>query len=94
MSQFHQRLREYRLSRQLLQREMAVIAGIKIRAYQLYEQGKTEPGIDVLIKFADIFQVSLDDLVGRTFTPPAPGASAGESRECPLAGPNDECSPM
>ena len=52
----------------LLQRELAEIAGVKIRAYQFYEQGKTEPGIDVLIRFADIFNVSLDYLVGRDFS--------------------------
>ncbi len=55
-----------------------MIAGIKVRAYQLYEQGKTEPSIDVLIKFADIFQVSMDELVGREFNLHPPEASSEE----------------
>lgn len=79
MSKFSERLRQLRLDRALYQRELAEIAGIKIRAYQLYEQGKTEPGIDVLIRFADVLQVSLDELVGRDFTPYSPEASAVES---------------
>lgn len=70
MSLFNQRLRQLRLEQGLVQRELASIAGIKIRSYQLYEQGKTEPSIDVLIKFADVFGVSLDELVGRDFNPP------------------------
>ena len=67
MSSFPKRLKELRIERNLYQRELADLAGVKIRAYQLYEQGKTEPGIDVLIKFADTFEVSLDSLVGRDF---------------------------
>lgn len=50
----------------LYQRELAELAGIKLRAYQLYEQGKTEPSIDTLIAFADALNVSIDYLVGRT----------------------------
>ncbi len=65
MSLFHQRLRDERMKLGLLQREMADLAGIKLRAYQLYEQGKTEPKIDTLIKFADVLDVSIDYLVGR-----------------------------
>lgn len=67
MSSFPKRLRELRLERALYQKDLAKIAGIQVRSYQLYEQGKTQPSIEVLIKFADIFGVSLDDLVGRDF---------------------------
>ena len=72
----------------LVQRELADIAGIKIRAYQLYEQGKTEPGIDVLIKFADVFEVSLDELVGRDFTPKSHEAFAEDTQINPPTHPN------
>lgn len=65
MSKFYERLREERMSRNLYQREMADLAGITLRAYQLYEQGKTEPKIDILISFADALDVSIDYLVGR-----------------------------
>lgn len=88
MNQFPKRLRELRLKYCLLQRELAEIAGIKIRAYQLYEQGKTEPSIDVLIKFADVFHVTLDDLVGREFTSPPPAASSEGFQTDPPTRPN------
>ncbi len=79
MSLFPQRVRELRIAHGLIQRELAEIAGVKLRAYQLYEQGKTEPGIDVLIKFADVLGVSLDELVGRDSTL-SRGASVEESQ--------------
>jgi transcriptional regulator with XRE-family HTH domain len=56
---------------------MAELANISVRAYQLYEQGKTEPNIDALIKFADALNVSIDYLVGRTSNP-APLNDVGE----------------
>lgn len=40
MNIFSQKLRQLRMERGMVQRELAEIAGIKIRAYQLYEQGK------------------------------------------------------
>lgn len=88
MSQFPKRLREFRLAHAFVQRELAEIAGIKIRAYQLYEQGKTEPSIDVLIKFADVFHVTLDELVGREFIPYSPAAFSAESQTDPPEYPN------
>ena len=72
MSYFYSKLKECRQSHGYYQRELAEVAGISLRAYQLYEQGKTEPSIDVLIRFADIFNVSLDYLVGRSDDPQFP----------------------
>lgn len=66
MNLFAQRIREQRMLRGMYQREMAELAGIKLRSYQLYEQGKTEPNIDALISFANALDVSIDYLVGRT----------------------------
>lgn len=80
MNLFSQQLRQLRLEHGMVQRELADIAGIKTRAYQLYEQGKTEPSIDVLIKFADVFGVGLDELVGRNFSPSVGGVSAAVSQ--------------
>ncbi|WP_282923969.1 helix-turn-helix domain-containing protein [Mediterraneibacter massiliensis] len=77
MSLFYQRIREQRMLRGLYQRQMAELANISVRAYQLYEQGKTEPNIDALIKFADALNVSIDYLVGRTSNP-APLNDVGE----------------
>lgn len=49
------------------QKQMAELIGITPRSYQRYESGEREPNIDTLIKIADFFEISLDDLVGRTF---------------------------
>ncbi len=88
MSQFAKRLRYFRLERAMFQKDLAAIAGIKLRAYQLYEQGKTEPNIDVLIKFADVFEISLDELVGREFTPHFREAAFEERQINPPEHPN------
>ena len=47
------------------QREVAEYLGINLRTYQNYEGGRSEPSIAQLIKLADFFMVSLDELVGR-----------------------------
>lgn len=38
-------------------------------SYSNFETGKVEPNLKVLMKIADLYNVSLDDLVGRQFTP-------------------------
>lgn len=82
MSNFCKILRNERMKRAMYQKDLADLAGITLRAYQLYEQGKTEPKIDVLIKFADALDVSLDYLVGRDlyWKYPAPLIDAEESQ--------------
>jgi len=50
----------------MTQREMAEHLGIQIRSYQNYEQGIREPNFDTLIKIADLFSLSLDELFDRT----------------------------
>ena len=39
---------------------------MKLRGYQCYEMGETEPSLDKLFRLADYYQVSLDYLTGRT----------------------------
>lgn len=53
----------------LTQKECADMLGISLRAWQTYEQGVSEPKQDLLCKIADIFNVTLDYLLGRA---PAP----------------------
>ncbi|MCI8423439.1 MAG: helix-turn-helix transcriptional regulator [Lawsonibacter sp.] len=65
MSQFSDSLRSIRKQSQKKQREAAEYLGINIRTYQNYEGGKSEPSIPQLIRLADFFMVSLDELVGR-----------------------------
>lgn len=37
--------------------------------YAKYETGNAEPNLNLLIKIADLYNVSLDELTGRQFTP-------------------------
>lgn len=52
------------------QTEMAEILHISRQAYNFYENGQREPKIDMLLKMADYFGVSVDYLLGRS-NPPA-----------------------
>ncbi len=38
-------------------------------SYSNFETGKVEPNLKVLMKIADLYNVSLDELAGRQFTP-------------------------
>jgi len=60
------RLRECRKERGLSQREVAIFCDITEKAYQNYELMTREPKLEILIRIADYFEVSLDYLVGRT----------------------------
>ena len=66
MTEFCLRLKELRVSRAYAQRELAEMIGISLRAYQRYESGDREPGIPALIKLADFYGISIDELLGRT----------------------------
>ena len=60
------RLRQCRKERKLSQRDVATYCDITEKAYQNYELKTREPKVEILIKLADLFHVSLDYLVGRT----------------------------
>lgn len=51
----------------LTQSELANFLNGKKSLVSNYENGYSTPDIETLIKLADIFNVSLDELVGRTF---------------------------
>jgi len=61
------RLKLLRQKRGFSQEDMAEMLEISNRSYQRYEAstGRCTPPLDTLIKIADIFDVSLDYLVGR-----------------------------
>ncbi len=48
------------------QREVAKFLGMTQPSYIRYENGKSEPSLENLVKLADIFDVSTDYLLGRT----------------------------
>ena len=60
------RLRECRKARGLAQWQVAVYCDISEKTYQNYELMTRKPKLDILIKIADCYGVSLDYLTGRT----------------------------
>lgn len=61
-----ERLKECRKEAGLTQWEVAVYCDITEKTYQNYELMTREPKIEILVRIADKFGVSLDYLVGRT----------------------------
>lgn len=61
-----ERLKELRKEKGLTQNQVAIYCDITEKAYQNYELMTREPKIENLIKIADLFNVSLDYLTGRT----------------------------
>ena len=60
------RLKQCRKEKGLTQREAAIYCDITEKAYQNYELMTREPKLEILIKIADLYDVSLDYLTGRT----------------------------
>lgn len=60
------RLRECRREKGLSQFQVSVYCDITEKTYQNYELMTREPKLEILIRIADLFDVSLDYLVGRT----------------------------
>lgn len=63
------RIRELRMRLGMTQQEVAGRLNIERTSYARYESGSREPDIATLVALADLFQVSLDYLCGRTETP-------------------------
>lgn len=61
-----ERLRGCRKEKGLSQREVGIYCDITEKAYQNYELEKREPKLEILIRIADFYNVSIDYLVGRT----------------------------
>ena len=63
-----ERLKLLRKARGLTQNQVAICCDITEKTYQNYELMTREPKIDILIRIADFFDVSLDYLTGRINT--------------------------
>ena len=61
-----ERLKQCRKETGFTQRDVAIYCDITEKTYQNYELMTREPKLEVLLKIADAFHVSLDYLVGRT----------------------------
>lgn len=63
---FSENLRKLREDRDYTQQQLADALHVSKNSISHYELKVSMPGIDVLIEMADIFDVSLDFLLGRT----------------------------
>ena len=60
------RLKECRKQAGYTQNQVAIYCDITEKAYQNYERMTRQPQLEILVKIAQLFGVSLDYLVGRT----------------------------
>lgn len=60
------RLRACRKEKGLTQGQVAIYCDITETAYQNYELMTREPKLEILVRIAELYQVSLDYLVGRS----------------------------
>ena len=61
-------IRNLRIDKGYTQKQLGEYLGISQNTYSQYEIGVLNYPIDVLIKLADLYNVSIDYLVGRTST--------------------------
>lgn len=67
MQTIGKRLAEIRKSKKLKQMELAEMLNVSQQVISNIERGVTTPDIEQLKKFADIYNISLDELVGRDY---------------------------
>lgn len=65
MSVFAEQLKTLRRIKGLTQKELAEKVGVKQNSYSDWENGKSEPNIEMLVRLAECFDVSIDFLIGR-----------------------------
>lgn len=66
MCTLSERLKQLRDEKELMQKQVASYLNISTSAYGFYEQGKRTPTPEVLSKLSDLFNVSVDYLLGKT----------------------------
>ena len=74
---FKTRLKELRKAEGATQTDMAEAINVKLRQYQNLESGVSRPSFETLIALANTFDISLDDLVGRSKEPTGPDSKEG-----------------
>mgnify|MGYP000566380005 CR=1 FL=1 len=66
---YAKRLRKLREEKHLSQQELADKLEINRSTYAYYESGKSEPGIDMLLKLSAFYQVSVDYILDNPVVP-------------------------
>lgn len=59
------RLKELRLEKRLRQDQLAALVGLEKSSISMYENDMRQPSYETLVRFADVFNVSVDYLLGR-----------------------------
>lgn len=62
---FPKNLKLLRMEEKLSQQKLASLVGVSQQCVSEWENGKIEPTLSFLWKLADIFKISIDELVGR-----------------------------
>lgn len=65
MSNFSANLKSLRIKRNLTQHAIAQKIDVSQQGVSEWEKGKIEPCLSSLVRMADFFEISLDELVGR-----------------------------
>ena len=66
MNKYSQKLKEERKIRGFSQDELAKAIGISQASISYYENGVNEPSIGICEKIADFYEITIDELIGRT----------------------------
>ncbi len=66
---FSEMLNQTRKTKGITAQKMADQLGIGLRSYRNYESGDRQPSLEMLVKIADILEVSIDYLLCRTENP-------------------------
>lgn len=69
---YYRRIRELREDHDLTQKALAEKLGMKQPQYFRYEQGYRDIPTDILIQLANLYDTSIDYLLGRTNSPKPP----------------------
>ena len=65
----YRRIRDLREDRDLTQKQIAQMLGMSQTGYSKYETGENDIPTSILIKLADLYDTSVDYLLGRTDNP-------------------------
>jgi len=68
MSFFGKNIRKIRIAKKMTQTEFAKLFELKRTALGSYEEGRAEAKVDTVIKVADYFKLSLDQLLRKELT--------------------------
>jgi transcriptional regulator with XRE-family HTH domain len=66
MSVFSERLRLLREARQMTQIRLSELLEVNPRVYNRWERGTSSPQFETVVRIAELLQVSLDELAGRS----------------------------